>query len=306
MPTTRVLQADPAPRTHFWEESVGRGLWRMLRHNRNVPIGAGILTAVILVALLAPWLAPRDPLEQDLGALLQPPVWADKSDPKYLLGTDDFGRDVLSRVIYGSRISLMVGLGVITLSGITGVVLGLVGGYLGGWTDTVIMRLADVQQALPDILLAIIITATLGASIVNLILVLAISSWPVFARIVYSAVRSLKDREFVQASVAVGASVNRILFRHILPNLAASIIIVAALQMGRTILVESALSFLGLGVPPPAPSWGGMVSDGRYLLPVAPWVVTIPGLAILITVWGINLLGDGLRRALDPRLFGLR
>jgi peptide/nickel transport system permease protein len=288
-----VPQAGFAKQVDIPEDTAWRVLWRILCHNRNTPIGLGILTLVTLTALLAPWLAPHDPLEQDLMARLQPPSWVERGDLEYLLGTDDFGRDVLSRLVHGSRISLLVGLGVIVLSGSVGVAAGLAAGYLGGWTEGVIMRLSDAQQALPGLLFAIVLAAILGGSLTNVILVLVLSSWPVFARITYSAVRSLKEREFVWASVATGASVQRILFRHILPNVIPTVLIIAALQMGRTILAEA------------APSWGGMVSEGRHLLQVAPWMATYPGLAIAITVWAINLLGDGLRQALDPRLRGL-
>lgn len=285
---------------------VPRRSLRILRHNRNLQIGLAILCAVVLVAGLAPWLAPHDPLEQDLLARLQPPVWAEGGDSAHLLGSDGLGRDVLSRMIYGARISLLVGLGVIALAGMIGVLLGLVAGYCGGWPDTLIMRLADAQQALPGILLAIMVTATFGAGLRNVVVVLSIAAWPVFARIVYSATRSLREREFVHAAVVIGAGTSSILLRHVLPNVLGTCLVVAALQMGRTILAEAALSFLGLGVPPPAPSWGGMVAEGLTLLQIASWTVTFPGLAILITVLGINLLGDGLRQALDPRLQQLR
>jgi peptide/nickel transport system permease protein len=270
-------------------------------HNRNLPIGLAVLVVVGIVGLLAQWMSPHDPVDQNLLARLQPPFW-DHGDLAYPLGTDGLGRDQLSRLIHGARISLLVGLGVPAIAGVAGMLLGLIAGYQGGWADTLIMRLADAQQALPGILLAIIVTATFGASVVNVILVLAVASWPIFARIVYSATRSLKERDFIQAAVVVGVDTPAILLRHILPNIASTWLVVAALQTGRTILAEASLSFLGLGVPPPAPSWGGMVSDGLGVLRVAPWASTLPGLAILITVLGINLLGDGLRQALDPKL----
>jgi peptide/nickel transport system permease protein len=274
---------------------------RVLSHNRNLPIGLAVLIMVATVGAFAPLIAPHDPLAQDLIGRLQPPIW-DGGTPRYIMGSDGLGRDVLSRMIYGARISLLVGISVPVLAGALGAVLGLAAGYFGGWADILIMRLADAQQALPGILLAIMVTATFGASVTNVVLVLSVASWPIFARILYSATRSLKEREFVAAAVVIGARPRRILSHHILPNVAATWLVIAALQTGRTILAEASLSFLGLGVPPPAPSWGGMVSDGLGLLRIAPWMTTFPGLAILITVLGINLLGDGLRQALDPKL----
>jgi len=257
---------------------------------------------VLATAILAPIISPAHPNDQVLIDRLTPPAWTEEGTSDHLLGTDDFGRDVLSRIIYGSRISLAVGILGVLIAGPIGVLIGLLAGYYGGRTESLLMRLADSQQSLPGILIAILIVATLGANVRNLIFVLALSSWVIYARIAFSSVRSLRNREFVLAALSSGIRTSRLLWRHILPNMLSPIIVISALQVGRLILLEAGLSFLGLGVPPPDPSWGNMLADGRNKLLIASWIATYPGLAISITVLGINLLGDGLRQTLDPRL----
>ena len=272
------------------------------RKHRSLYLGPAVVTLAILMAVAAPLIAPRNPLEQQLRARLRPPIWHAAGIWPYLLGTDEFGRDVLSRIIYGARVSLIVGVFVVAVAVPFGTLMGTVAGYYGGRLEALLMRTADAQHALPGILLAIIVVTMLGQNMRNLVLVLAVSTWVVCARIVFTSVRSLRDRDFVTAATALGASDRRLMFRHILPGVLSPVIVISALQVGRVMLLEAALSFLGLGVPPPEPSWGGMLADGRNRLLVAPWIATYPGLALAITVWGINMLGDGLRQLLDPRL----
>lgn len=265
--------------------------------------GIVILVAIVLFALLADAIAPRSPEAQRLVERLDPPAWAGGVHG-YVLGTDHLGRDILSRVIYGSRVSLTVGLAGVALSGAVGVTLGLAAGYLGRRWDAVIMRIADVQQAIPSLVLAIAVVAVLRPSIVNLIVVLAVTAWVSFARVVRSEVLSLRESLFVEAARVVGARDLRIVARHILPNTAASIIVIASLMIANMILFEASLSFLGLGVPPPTPSWGRMVFEGLEYVSTAWWVPLFPGVAVMLTVLGTNLLGDWLRDALDPRQRG--
>lgn len=272
------------------------------RKHRSLYLGGGVVVVAVLLALAAPLLAPRDPLEQTLRARLKPPIWSERGVIPHVLGTDEFGRDVLSRILYGGRVSLAVGIVTVLVAGPIGVLIGTLAGYYGGAIESFLMRLADSQHALPGVLLAIIIVAALGPSMTNLIIVLAVTTWVVYARIVFTSVRSLRERDFVAAALSLGASHARVMALHILPNALSPIIVVSALQVGRVILLEAALSFLGLGVPPPAPSWGGMLADGRNRLLVASWIATYPGIALALTVWGINMFGDGLRQLLDPRL----
>jgi peptide/nickel transport system permease protein len=218
------------------------------------------------------------------------------------LGTDHLGRDLLARVIFGAQPALLVGFAAVMISGVLGMITGLLGGYFGGRVDDVLMRLADIQLAFPFILLAIAVIGVLGPSLPTIIVVIGVSSWVVYARVVRAAVLVLREREFVQAAQALGGGDGRILVRHILPNAFAPWLVVATLDMARVIVIESALSFLGLGVQPPTPTWGGMLADGRVYLTTAWWLATFPGFAILVTVLGINLFGDGLRDTLDPRL----
>ena len=251
-------------------------------------------------AIAAPLLAPHDPLRQDLPQRLMPPG-AVLDGITHLLGTDSLGRDVLSRVIYGARVSLTVAFVAVAMAGLTGVVAGLLSGYYRGTVDAVLMRLADVILSVPFLLLAIATVAVLGPNFTNLILVLGCTRWPRYARVTYAQTLAVREQEFVHAERALGASDGRILARHLLPNVLSPIMVVATLEVGLMIIFEAALSFLGLGVQPPAPSWGGMLSEGRDYLATAWWLATFPGLAIMVTVLAANLVGDGMREVLDPR-----
>jgi peptide/nickel transport system permease protein len=275
---------------------------KRLARRRTAVFGLGVVVVVLLAALFAPWIVPFDPLEQDINQRLKDPGWQTAGGRVHPLGTDHLGRDILARVIFGSRIALVVGLSAVLISGVLGMAIGLVAGYFGGKVDDFFMRLADVQLAFPFILLAIAVIGVLGPSLRNIIIVIGVSSWVVYARVVRGEVLSIREREFVQAAIALGSRDGRILLRHVLPNAFTPWLVVATLDMARVIVIESALSFLGLGVQPPTPTWGGMLADGRVYLSTAWWLATFPGLAILVTVLGINLLGDGLRDTLDPRL----
>ena len=259
-----------------------------------------VLAITVLAAIFAPWLAPYAPTDQTLTMRLTPPSWAEGGSADYLLGTDGLGRDILSRMIFGARVSLLVGLAAVLVQGVTGVTLGLIAGYFGGWVDKLIMRIADVQLAIPFMVLAIAVMAVLGGGLRNVIIVLGITGWVTFGRVVRSQVLSLKQTEFVESARATGASTARILVVHILPNLVTSVLVMATLQVARMIIAEAALSYLGLGVQPPTPTWGGMVSDGRNWISRAWWISTLPGIAILGTVLSINVLGDFIVDWLDP------
>ena len=275
---------------------------KRLARRRTALFGLCVVSIVLVAAAFAPWLTPFDPLEQDINQRLQEPGWQTAEGHVHALGTDHLGRDILARVIFGSRIALVVGLSAVLISGVLGMAIGLVSGYFGGKLDDFFMRLADVQLAFPFILLAIAVIGVLGPSLRNIIIVIGVSSWVVYARVVRGEVLSIREREFVQAAIALGSRDGRVLVRHVLPNAFTPWLVVATLDMARVIVIESALSFLGLGVQPPTPTWGGMLADGRVYLSTAWWLATFPGLAILVTVLGINLLGDGLRDTLDPRL----
>jgi ABC-type dipeptide/oligopeptide/nickel transport system permease subunit len=266
-------------------------------------VGGGlvILIAALAVALFANVLAPHGYDDQDLAFALQPPVglggtWTNA------LGTDPLGRDVLSRIVYGARTSLLLAISSVLLAAAIGVTLGLVSGWAGGRTDAAIMSVVEAQLSLPYLLMAIAFMALLGPSLLNLVIVLVLRSWVVYARLVRVAVLSMKSREFVTVAVALGAGDARILFRHIAPNVLAPALVVSSFQLAELIIVESSLGFLGLGVQPPIPSWGSMLSQGREYIATAWWLVAFPGLAIIVTVLGANLFGDALRDALDPRL----
>lgn len=262
----------------------------------SLVVGSLLLSAIAILAAAAPLVTPYDPTVQRLEDRLRPPAWVQGGTSRYPLGTDGFGRDTLSRLLFGGRISIAVGAGAVVLSGVVGTSLGLIAGYRGGLAEGIIMRLSDAQQALPAVLLAIIVVAVFGANIVNLVIVLAISSWVIYARVIFARTTALRHREFVEAAHAVGATTPRVLFRHLLPNLWGQIMVISALQAGRMMLLEAGLSFLGLGVPAPAPSWGSMLADARTFVFITPWPTAIPGVVIVLSVWSVNLIGEGLRR----------
>jgi peptide/nickel transport system permease protein len=277
---------------------------RARRTRRYVVAGVGFLALVVLAALAAPWLAPHDPERQSLRARLLAPTLEAPDGRAHLLGTDHLGRDVLSRLIWGSRVSLAVGFAAVVVGGIVGSALGLMAGVRGGWTDTVLMTLADAQLAFPFILLAIGIIAVLGPSFPTLVVVIGLSGWVAYARILRGQVLVLSSREFVDAIQALGGSATRIVLRHIVPNVLSSIVVIATLELARAIVLEATLSFLGLGVQPPTPSWGGMVHEGREYLDSAWWIATCPGLVLMATSVVVSRTGDWLRDLLDPTLRG--
>jgi peptide/nickel transport system permease protein len=265
-------------------------------------IGGIILLVVCGSALLADYLAPHEPNKQRLVSRFKPPVWAPGGSTTYLLGTDNVGRDIFSRIIHGSRISLVVGIAAVGISLLIGVTLGLLSGFLGGRVDATIMALVDIMLAFPQLILAFAMVAVLGPGIGNLILVLGLTGWERYARVVRAEVLALREREFVQAARAIGVATPTIIFRHIMPNTFSSVIVMATLQTAQAILAEAALSFLGLGTGQSYPSWGQMIALGRDYINVAWWLSTFPGIAILLTVLAINLLGDRVRDILDPRM----
>jgi peptide/nickel transport system permease protein len=271
-------------------------LFRRLARNQLAVAGACILVFVAIAAVFAPSLSPEDPLEMNPTRLLGPPSAA------HWLGTDEFGRDILSRVIWGARISLYVGAIAVTIAVLVGVSLGLVAGYYGGLLDDAINRVLDVVFAFPTILLALGIVGMLGPSLTNTMIAIGIVYTPVYARLARGTTLSVKERDYVEAATVAGATTPRIIVRHIVPNIAAPLIVQTSLSLSLAILAEASLSFLGLGTQPPDPSWGTMVNTGQRLIELSPWPVVFPGLAIVLAVLGFNLLGDGLRDALDPRL----
>ena len=273
---------------------------RRLSHAKTGILGLAMVFVVVAMALLAPFIAPRDPLEQDLAARLRPPFWEEKTDPKYKMGTDQVGRDMLSRLIYGSQISLSIGFLTMAFSALVGITLGILAGYYRGVPDSIISNCVNIMMSFPYILLAISVMAAAGPGYINLVMVLGLTGWPVYTRLVRAEVIELKSRDFVTAARALGGKNSGVILKHILPNLASSIIVLATFEMARMIIRESFLSFLGLGIPPPSASWGGMLAEGRSYMLNLWWLAAIPGSAIFFTTLGINLMGDGLRDWLDP------
>ena len=280
---------------------IGEG-WT-LRRFRKVPIiPLLILILFVVVGVGANWIAPHDPTQTNLRDRNQPPAWLEGGDSRYLMGTDHLGRDVYSRVIHGARISLIVASMVILVGNTIGVVIGLLSGWYGGWVDELCMRLVDIKLAIPTILLALVLVLALGQTFILIVGVLAITIWPRIARNVRGEVLQLKTLDYVALAQVAGASTPRILTVHIFPGVINTLIVLTTLEIGIVILLESTLSFLGAGVPPPTPAWGSMVAEGRNRIAVAWWISTIPGLAILIVVMAANLFGDWLRDVLDPKL----
>ncbi len=268
----------------------------------KVMVGGIILAGLVICGLAAPLLAPFDPQEQRLESRLQAPAWLGGRAQANLLGTDNLGRDILSRIVYGSRISLLVGATTVVLAGLVGCFLGAVAGYFGRRVDEVVGKITEIFLAFPFLLLAIALMAFLGQGVINIIIALMVSRWVQYCRVVRGEVLSLKERDFVTAAKALGARDYYVLLRHVMPNTFASITVVATFAMAIVIISEASLSFLGLGVPAHIPTWGSMLSEGRSYMNRAPWLTIFPGIAIFVTVFGINLLGDGLRDILDPKL----
>ena len=294
-PTTTEIA--PAPR----QSGLGE-FWYYFSQNKGAVLGLIVLTLVVLVAILAPVIAPHDPTLQYRDALLRPPTWEKGGSWDFILGTDAVGRDMLSRLMHGARFSLLIGVIVVSLSVFGGITLGLLAGYFRGWVDAVIMRVMDLILAFPSLLLALVLVAVLGPGLVNAMLAIALVLQPHFARLARAAVLAEKNREYVTSARVAGAGHLRLMLVTILPNCLAPLIVQATLSFSNAILEAAALGFLGLGAQPPTPEWGTMLATAREFITRAPWVVTFPGLAILITVLAINLIGDGLRDALDPKL----
>jgi peptide/nickel transport system permease protein len=260
-------------------------------------LALGLTLAVVITALAAPWLAPHDPARTDFAQSLRPP-----GTPGHPLGTDQLGRDLLARVLHGARLALFIGVWTVIVTAVVGGLLGLITGFVERWPSTVIMRLADVQLSFPFILLAMTINVIVGLGLRNIIVSLSAAGWVVYARVVRGEVLSVKQRDFVQAAQALGAGRARLLFRHVLPNVAPSIVVVASLQFSQFVVAEAAISFLGFGVQPPTPAWGSMLAESRDFLYVAWWLAAFPGAALALTALGVNLLGDWLRDTFDPKL----
>ena len=276
---------------------------RVARRTRQlVAAGAAFVALLTIMAVAAPWLAPHDPVRQSLRARLTAPTLEAADGRAHPLGTDHLGRDVLSRTIWGARVSLLVGFAAVMVGGLVGAGLGILAGYRGGWTDTIIMTMADAQLASPFILLAIGIIAVLGPSFPTLVVVIGLSGWVDYARVLRSQVLVLRSREFVDAILALGGAVPRIVARHILPNVLSTLVVIATLQLARAIVLEATLSFLGLGIQPPTPSWGGMIQEGREYLDSAWWISIFPGCLLLLTSLVVSRSGDWLRDLLDPTL----
>ena len=277
---------------------------RRRRFPALVVAGVGFVAVLLLVAAAAPWIAPQDPVRQSLRGRLAAPTWQGSDGRAHLLGTDHLGRDVLSRVIHGSRVSLVIGFSAVLVGGLLGAAAGLAAGFSSGRVDAAIMTLADAQLAFPFILLAIGIIAVLGPSFPTLVVVIGLSGWVSYARILRSQVLVLRSREFVESIHALGGSLARVVLRHVLPNVLSTIVVIATLELARAIVLEATLSFLGLGIQPPTPSWGGMVQEGREYLDSAWWISTFPGIVLMITSIVVSRTGDWLRDVLDPTLRG--
>lgn len=300
---TEAMQDTPATVTAgTMRRAMLKEFWYYFSQNKGAVIGLYVFAAIVVIAVLAPVVAPHSPSLQNREALLLPPFWQEGGRAAFLLGTDAVGRDILSRLIYGARFSLFIGVVVVTLSVSFGVLIGLVAGFFRGWIDTAIMRVMDVILAFPSLLLALVLVAILGPGLMNAMIAIALILQPHFVRLTRAAVLSEREREYVISARVAGASRLRLMFVTILPNCLAPLIVQATLSFSSAILDAAALGFLGMGAQPPTPEWGTMLADAREFILRAWWVVTFPGLAILVTVLAINLMGDGLRDALDPKL----
>ncbi len=296
--------SDMVPATAEVEKAPSKAyiMVRKMWHLRLGVFGLVLMAVLVIMALFAPWVATHDPLTQDILERLSPPAFMEGGSAEHWLGTDQLGRDVYSRIVHGAQISLTVGVSAVFVSMIIGVILGLFAGYFGGWIDAVVDFSVNAMLAFPFILLAMTLVIILGASMQNIILALGISNWPIFARVARIETRKLREQEFVIAARAQGLNHYRIIFKHILNNLAAAMLVIATVEVARSIIRETFLSFLGLGIQPPTPSWGLMLAEGRDYILTVWWLSTLPGVAIFLACLGINLVGDALRDLLDPRM----
>ena len=297
MSDTTIKLSDAAIRRQMLAD-----FWFYFRQNRGAVVGMWVFLGLVILAVFAQVIAPHDPTQQYRDALLAPPFWQEGGSTSFLLGTDAVGRDMLSRLIYGAQYSLFIGIVVVAIALIGGIFVGLLAGFFGGWVDTVIMRVMDVILAFPSLLLALVLVAVLGPGLTNAMIAIAIVYQPHFARLTRAAVMGEKEREYVTAARVAGAGTMRLMFKTILPNCLAPLIVQATLSFSSAVLDSAALGFLGMGAQPPSSEWGTMLAEAREFILRAWWVVTLPGLAILISVLAINLMGDGLRDALDPTL----
>jgi len=297
-PSATQVEAQPLERFPALRQ-LGSTLGKLMQD--KVALAAATFLLLLLVsAIFAPYLAPHDPTEQDLSHRLWPPAWTEQGTATHLLGTDQLGRDILSRMIFGSRISLIVGFSVVLVAGGVGTIVGLVSGYYGGRVDNVLMRLVDLQTAFPGLLVALAIITMIGPSVRNIVIVLSINGWMVYARMIRGTTLGLRNSLFVDAARCIGVGDRRIIFKHMLPNLASPLITLATLELARLILAEAVLSFLGMGIQPPASSWGLMINEGHAYITMAWWLVTFPGIAIALTVLSVNLVATWLRAVSDP------
>jgi len=296
------LKSEGAPGATGAPATTARQSWPRLWRLKWGLVAAVLMLLIIGVSAAAPWIAPYSPVEVDIRHRLAPPAWMDRGTPDHVLGTDQIGRDLLSRMIYGGRVSLLIGVAAVLVSSTIGVLLGLGAGYFGPRVDWTIMTLVNVMLTFPFVLLALAVIAVLGPSLVNMVIVLGVADWPLYARVIRAETMTLRERDFMTAARALGMSHLRIVFRQLLPNLVSVIVVIATLQVARVIILESFLSFLGLGVQPPTPAWGNMLGDGRVYMLNSWWIAAFPGLAIFITTLTINLMGNALRDWLDPHM----
>ena len=296
------LKSGGAPDATGAPATTARQSWPRLWRLKWGLVAAVLMLLIVGVSAAAPWIAPYSPVEVDIRHRLAPPAWMDRGTPDHVLGTDQIGRDLLSRMIYGGRVSLLIGVSAVLVSSTIGVLLGLGAGYFGPRVDWTIMTLVNVMLTFPFVLLALAVIAVLGPSLVNMVIVLGVADWPLYARVIRAETMTLLERDFMTAARALGMSHLRIIFRQLLPNLVSVIVVIATLQVARVIILESFLSFLGLGVQPPTPAWGNMLGDGRVYMLNSWWIAAFPGLAIFITTLTINLMGNALRDWLDPHM----
>ncbi len=277
-------------------------IWRLLWRDKSGLIGLLVFLTIIFSALFAPLLAPHDPLKQDLIVSRQPPAWVEEGTAEHILGTDNLGRDIFSRIIYGSRVSVMVGFLGVSMAFTLGIIIGLIAGFKGGRTDNVIMTITNMVLALPYLVFVVFIAAVLGRSLINVVLIFGLTDIPIFVRVTRGEVLRLREEGYIEAAISIGQKTPAIIFKHIMPNLLGPLITLATFEMSAMIFYEAGLGFLGLSVPPTIPSWGNMLAEGRQYLTVYPWMSIYPGLAIVITGFSMNLFGDWLRDVLDPRM----